>query len=245
MKAIYHFGRYLLLIRSFFRSPEKLKVYWEQFLVESMDIGVGSLTIVVLISTFLGAVTTIQTSYQLTSGLIPKSVIGAIVANTSLLELAPTITSLVLAGKVGSSIASHLGTMRVTEQIDALEVMGINSSAFLIMPKIMASLVTFPLLVIMAAFLQIGGGLTAGHLTGQVNATDFIQGAREYFDPFQVTFMLIKAVTFGFIISSISSYQGFYTAGGALEVGQSSTRSVVYSCIILLLSDYILAQVLL
>ena len=234
-----------MLLRSFFRSPEKLKVYWEQFLVEAMDIGVGSLTIVVLISTFLGAVTTIQTSFQLTSGLIPKSVIGAIVANTSLLELAPTITSLVLAGKVGSSIASHLGTMRVTEQIDALEVMGINSSAFLIMPKIAASLVTFPLLVTIAAFLQIGGGLLAGHLTGQVAAADFIQGAREFFDPFQVTFMMIKAVTFGYIISSISSYQGYYTSGGALEVGQSSTRSVVYSCIILLLADYILAQVLL
>ena len=164
--------------------------------------------------------------------------------NTGLLELAPTITAIVLAGKVGSSIASHLGTMRVTEQIDALEVMGINPAGYLILPKIAASLVTIPMLVTIAAFLLTLGGLTAGYLTGEVAPADFIQGARQYFDPFQVQFMLIKAVTFGFIISSIAAYQGFYTSGGALEVGQSSTRAVVVSCTMILLADYVLAQLL-
>ena len=245
MNALYHFGRYLMLIRDFFRSPEKLGVYWQQFLREANSIGIGSLVIVILISFFMGAVTTIQTSYQLTSALIPPEIIGAIVVNTALLELAPTITSLVLAGTVGSSITSHLGTMRVTEQIDALEVMGINSASYLILPKIAAAVFTFPLLVICAAFLQTFGGLVAGHFSGEVIANDFIEGARSYFEPFQVTFMLVKSVTFGFIISSIASYQGYYISGGALEVGEASTKTVVYSCVTVLLADYVLAQIML
>lgn len=245
MRLLYHFGNYLVLIRSFFRSPEKFSVYWQLILHESNSIGVGSLVIVVIISLFIGAVTTVQTAYQLETPLIPKSVIGATVAASSLLELAPTITSLVLAGKVGSSIASQLGTMRVTEQIDALEVMGINSSSYLIMPKIISALFTFPMLVIIAAFLQILGGMVAGDATGEVSSTYFIQGIREYFDPFYVRFMIYKALTFGFIISSVSSYHGFFTRGGALEVGESSTRAVVYSCIIILFADYVLAQIML
>lgn len=245
MRLLYHFGNYLVLIRSFFRSPEKFSVYWQLILHESNSIGVGSLVIVVIISLFIGAVTTVQTAYQLETPLIPKSVIGATVAASSLLELAPTITSLVLAGKVGSSIASQLGTMRVTEQIDALEVMGINSSSYLILPKIISALFTFPMLVIIAAFLQILGGMVAGDATGEVSSTYFIQGIREYFDPFYVRFMIYKAITFGFIISSVASYHGYYTRGGALEVGESSTRAVVYSCIIILFADYVLAQIML
>lgn len=245
MQLFQHFGRYLILLRSFTKSPERFSVYWEQFLVESNSIGVGSLGIVALISVFMGAVSTIQTAYQLTSGLIPNSVIGAIVVNTGLLELAPSITAIVLAGKVGSQIASQLGTMRVTEQIDALEVMGINPATYLIFPKILSSLIMIPLLVIIAAFLLTLGGLSAGYLTGEVAPADFILGARQYFEPFQARFMLYKAITFAFIISSISSYQGYYTSGGALEVGQSSTRAVVISCTMILLSDYVLAQILL
>lgn len=241
----YHVGRYLVLLGGFFKSPEKFSIYWRLFLVECDAIGVGSTLIVVLISVFIGAVSTLQTAYQLESPLLPDSLIGTTVANTALLEFAPTITGIVLAGKVGSAIASQLGTMRVTEQIDALEVMGINSSSYLILPKIAAALVTVPLLVAIAAFLQIMGGLLAGHFTGEVAMIDFLQGAREYFETFYVYFMLIKAVSFGFIISSISAYQGYYTRGGALEVGQSSTRAVVFSCIGLLFTDYILAQLLL
>ena len=157
MKILYHLGRYLSLLLSFFKSPEKFSVYWNLILVEANSIGVGSVLIVVLISVFIGAVMTVQTAYQLESPLLPDSLIGTTVANSSMLELAPTVTSLVLAGKVGSSIASQLGTMRVTEQIDALEVMGINSATYLIMPKIVASLITFPLLIILSAFLMMSG----------------------------------------------------------------------------------------
>lgn len=245
MRLFYHVGRYLVLLGGFVKSPEKFSIYWRLFLVECNSIGVGSVLIVVLISVFIGAVTTVQTAYQLESPLLPDSLIGTTVTNSALLELAPTITALVLAGKVGSAIASQLGTMRVTEQIDALEVMGINSSTYLILPKIAAAIVTMPFLVILAGFLQVTGGLVAGHLSGEVAAIDFLQGAREYFEPFYLEFMIYKALSFGFIISSISSYQGFYTHGGALEVGQSSTRAVVFSCIAILLTDYILAQLLL
>ncbi len=244
MKIFYHIGRYLVLIGSFFKSPEKFSVYWQLILMECNAIGVGSVLIVVLVSVFIGAVMTIQTAYQLESPLLSNSLIGTTVANSSMLELAPTVTSLVLAGKVGSAIASQLGTMRVTEQIDALEVMGINSATYLIMPKIVAALISFPLLVILAAFLQMLGGLVAGDLTGEVSSVEFIQGMREYFEVFYLQFMLIKAISFGFIIASISAYQGYFVRGGALEVGQGSTRAVVYSCIVILCTDYALAEIL-
>lgn len=245
MRPIHHFGQYFLLLWSFFKSPEKLLVYWKLFLQESSAIGVGSLVIVVIVSLFIGAVTAANAAYQLTSPYLSNTLIGATVSSSAFLELAPTITSVVLAGIVGSSISSQIGTMRVTEQIDALEVMGINSASYLIMPKILASLFTFPLLVIIAAFLQIVGGFYAGILTGETTATEYIQGIQTWFDPFQVRFMLIKAVTFGFIISSVSSYNGYYTHGGALEVGQASTRAVIYSCIFVLLADYALAALFL
>jgi len=244
MKLFQHLGRYLVLIGSFFRSPERFGIYWQLFLQECNFIGVGSIVIVSIVSLFIGAVMTVQTAYQLESPLFPLSLIGTTVSNGSLLELAPTVTSLVLAGKVGSAISSQLGTMRVTEQIDALEVMGINSATYLIMPKITASLVVFPCLITIAAFLQILGGLIAGELTGECPSVDFISGAQEFFIPFYVYFMLIKSVTFGFVISSVSAYQGYFTNGGAMEVGESSTRAVVFSCIIILLSDYLLAQIL-
>ncbi len=238
----YHFGRYLILLGGFFKSPEKFSVYWRLFLAECNFIGVGSILIVTIISVFIGAVMTVQTAYQLEAPYLPKSLIGTTVANSALLELAPTVTSLVLAGKVGSAIASQLGTMRVTEQIDALEVMGVNSGTYLILPKISAAVFMFPLLIFLAAFLQVSGGLIAGIVTGECSFRDFMSGAQEFFLPFYVTFMTIKALVFGFIISSIASYQGFYTTGGAQEVGQSSTRAVVFSCIIVLLMDYVLAQ---
>lgn len=245
LRGIEHFGRFLILVRTLFRSREKFGVYWEATLREAVSMGIGSLLIVVIISVFVGAVTTIQTSYQLISAFIPKAVIGQIVSATSLLEMAPTITSLVLAGKIGSSIASQLGTMRVTEQIDALDVMGINSASYLIVPKILGSLLTFPCLVIVASFLNHAGGIFAGAATGEVTTAQFAIGAQLNFTNFQAMFMLIKSITFGLLITSIASYQGYYVRGGALEVGEASTRAVVFSCISILLSDYLLAQYLL
>jgi phospholipid/cholesterol/gamma-HCH transport system permease protein len=160
------------------------------------------------------------------------------------LEFAPTITGIVLAGKVGSNIAGELGTMRITEQIDALEVMGINSTSYLVLPKIIAAIIVFPMLVTLAAFLAIWGGYLAGWLTGAIAPQEYIQGIQYEFKPFNVTFALIKSVFFAFLIVTISSFQGYFTSGGALEVGQSSTKAVTNSCIAVLIADYLLAQLL-
>ena len=245
MSIFFHFGRYLIFIRSMFTKPEKLKVYIERLFAEMVTIGIGSLPIVVLISVFQGAVTTVQTAYQLVTPLIPKTTIGIIVSDSIILELAPTITCLVLAGKVGSHIASEIGTMRINEEIDALEVMGINTAAFLGLPKIFAGLIMIPVLVIISIFLSEAGGIAAGHFSGVLTADEFIQGARSSFQLFTLQFSLIKAFTYGFIITSVSSFHGYYTHGGALEVGESSTKAVVYSSVMILLSDYLLAEILL
>lgn len=228
-----------------FAKPEKFRVYIKRVFLEMYNIGVGSLPIVAIISVFIGAVTTVQTSYQLIAPYISNSVIGMIVSDSMMLELAPTITSLVLAGKVGSHIASEIGTMRVSEQIDALEVMGINGSGFLALPKIIAGLIMLPMLNIIAIALGIYGGYIAGDLSGILSPETFINGARASFLPFNVFFSSVKSITFAFLITSISSYQGFYTKGGALEVGKASTDAVVYSAMSILFADYILAELLL
>lgn len=223
---------------------EPWRVYVRLFLDECMRIGISSVYIVTIISTFIGAVTAVQTAYNLVSPLIPKSLIGTIVRDMTVLELAPTITAIVFAGKVGSNIAGGLGTMRITEQIDAIEVMGINATSYLVFPKILAGIATYPLLVILAAFLAIGGGYLAGTLTGQLTAVEYVYGIRLDFIEFNVTFMLIKSVVFAFLVTTISAYKGFYTRGGALEVGEASTKAVTTSCIAILLADYLLAQML-
>ncbi|MGB4774821.1 MAG: ABC transporter permease [Daejeonella sp.] len=238
-------GKYILLLKAVFRKPEKWNIYRKEIFREMDSIGVGSLGIIAIISVFLGAVTTVQTAFQLVSDLIPKSVIGAIVRDSSILELSPTISAIVLAGKVGSSVASQIGTMRVTEQIDALEIMGINSPGYLILPKIIGAVTTIPLLVILSIGLSLLGGYLAGTASGAVTAQDFISGLKADFIPFIFTVCMIKAVIFAFIITSVSAYQGFYTTGGALEVGQSSTKAVVISCISILFADYVIAQLLL
>ncbi len=241
----YHFGKYILLLKSVFRKPEKFSIYKAEIFREMVEIGLGSLGIVSIISVFIGAVTTVQTAFQLVSDLIPKSVIGGITRDSTILELSPTICSLVLAGKIGSSIASQIGTMRVTEQIDALEIMGINAPGYLILPKVMAGVLMIPMLVIISIFLSIMGGYLAGTASGAVTAAEFIQGLTTNFNPFTVTIAMVKAVVFAIIITTVSAYQGFYTGGGALEVGQSSTKAVVISCIAILAADYIIAQLLL
>jgi phospholipid/cholesterol/gamma-HCH transport system permease protein len=243
---IFHsLGKYILLLKAVFRRPEKWNIYRKEIFKEMDSIGVGSLGIIAIISVFLGAVTTVQTAFQLVSDLIPKSVIGSIVRDSTILELSPTISAIVLAGKVGSSVASQIGTMRVTEQIDALEIMGINSPGYLILPKIIGAVTTIPLLVIISICLSIGGGYLAGTASGATTAQDFISGLTSDFIPFTFTVSMVKSVIFAFIITSVSAYQGFYTDGGALEVGQSSTRAVVISCIMILFSDYVIAQLLL
>lgn len=240
-----HFGRYLVMLKGIFSKPENLRMYWKEFMHQCVEIGIGSLGIVAIISIFMGAVSTVQTAYQLVSPLIPKSTIAQIVRDTVILEFAPTLVCIVLAGVVGSKIASELGNMRVSEQIDALEIMGINTKAYLIIPKILAALITIPLLVILAMGLGIYGGRLAGTTSGILSADIFDEGLLKEFVPFNIRFAMYKAITFAFIISSIPAYYGYYVKGGALEIGRSSTKSVVVSCVMILFADYILAALFL
>lgn len=241
----YHFGKYILMLKSVFRKPEKFSIYKNEIFREMVSIGLGSLGIISIISVFIGGVTTVQTAFQLISDFIPKSIIGGITRDSTILELSPTVCSLVLAGKIGSSIASEIGTMRVTEQIDALEIMGINAPGYLILPKLLGGVIMIPLLVVIAIFLSITGGYVSGVASGALTASEFIQGLTTGFVPFIFLVAMIKALIFAFIITTVSAYQGFYTKGGALEVGQSSTKAVVISCIAILISDYLIAQLLL
>ena len=233
------------MLKGMFTKPENMRMYWKEFMHQCVEIGVGSLGIVVIISVFMGAVSAVQTAYQLVSPLIQKSTIAQIVRDTVILEFAPTVVCIVLAGVVGSKIASELGNMRVSEQIDALEIMGINTKSYLIMPKIVATLVTIPMLVVLSMGLGIWGGRLAGAASGILSTDTYDKGLLENFMPYNVQFALVKAYTFAFIISSIPSYYGYYVKGGALEIGRSSTKSVVVSCVMILFSDYILAQILL
>ncbi|MFT6815444.1 MAG: phospholipid/cholesterol/gamma-HCH transport system permease protein [Sphingobacteriales bacterium] len=238
-------GKYIMLIRSSFHKPENYSMYWKEMIREMESVGVNSLGIVAIISVFLGAVTCVQTAYQLVSAWVPTYVIGQIVRDSTLLELSPTVACLVLAGKVGSNFSSQIGTMRVTEQIDALRIMGVNPPGFLIMPKLVASIIMVPLLVTFSIAIALMGGLIAGHVSGAISIQDYVYGIRADFVPFMLMVALIKAFIFGFIISTVSSYFGYFTKGGALDVGRSSTKAVVYSCIIILFADYIVAQILL
>ena len=228
-----------------FSKPENGKMYWKEFMHQCSEIGIGALGIVAIISTFIGAVSTIQTAYQLVSPIIPPSTIAQIVRDTVILEFAPTLVCIVLAGVTGSRIASELGNMRVSEQIDALEIMGINTKAYLIMPKIMAALLMIPFLVVIAMVLGIWGGRFAGSAAGILSTSTFDKGLVQEFVPYNVIFALIKSYFFAFIIASISTFFGYYVKGGALEIGRSSTKAVVVSCILVLFADYVLSALLL
>src|SRR5579871_1689760 len=239
------FGRYLLMLKGMFSKPENGRMYWKEFMHQCSELGIGSLGIVAIISVFMGAVSTLQTAYQLVSPFIPKATIAQIVRDTVILEFAPTLVCIVLAGVIGSKIASELGNMRVSEQIDALEIMGINTKTYLVLPKIVASLIVIPMLVVISAVLGIWGGRFAGTMTGIISGATFDKGLLQYFQPYNVFFALMKAYTFAFIISSIPAYYGYYVKGGSLEIGRSSTKSVVVSCVMILFADYVLAAILL
>src|SRR5687768_7518022 len=224
-------GRYLLMIKGMFSRPENMKMYWKEFIHQCSEIGIGSLGIVVIISIFMGAVSTVQTAYQLVSPLIALSVIAQVVRDTVILEFAPTLVCIVLAGVVGSKIASELGNMRVSEQIDALEIMGINTKTYLVLPKIVAAVIVIPMLVVISMILGIWGGRLASTASGIVSAEIFDKGLLMSFIPYNVFFAIIKGYVFAFIISSIPAFFGYHVKGGALEIGRSSTKAVVVSCI--------------
>ena len=240
-----HIGRYSLLIKMVFKKPEKFSIYFKQFINEINSLGINSIGIVAILSVFMGAVITIQTAFGLATTWIPLYTIGFTARESIILEFSPTILSLILAGKVGSHISSEIGTMRVTGQIDALEIMGVNSAGYLILPKIIAAVFIFPFLVIISMFLALFGGWFFGILTGVITSNEYIYGLQYDFKPFNFTYAMIKTEFFAFIIISVSAYCGYYTKGGALEVGRSSTQAVVFSSIAVLLFNLLLTQLLL
>ncbi|MDQ2179628.1 ABC transporter permease [Marinifilum sp. D714] len=236
------FSRFLLLVLS---KPEKGKLFFSQIVKEIHKLGINSIGIVVIISLFMGAVITLQTAYNMLNPLLPDYLVGYTTRESMLLEFSSTIVGLILAGKVGSNIASEIGSMRVTEQIDALEIMGINSANHLILPKIVAAIFINPFLYVLSVFVGILGGLSAGYLTGTVPVSEFIYGIQYGFIPYYITYSLIKTAVFAFIITAVPSYYGYYVKGGALEVGKASTKAVVNSSILILLANVILTQILL
>jgi phospholipid/cholesterol/gamma-HCH transport system permease protein len=238
------FGRFLLFLKELFTRRETAAIYWKRFLEECVVIGVDSIIIISIVALFIGAVTCVQTFANLASPIIPTYIVSNIVRDMTLLELSSTFMCVVLAGKVGSNIAGELGTMRITEQIDALEVMGINSVSYLVLPKVLAAVITFPLLAIFSGFLGIYGGYLAGTLSGIITPEEYIYGIRFSFIPFNVIISIIKSMVFGFLIATISAYKGFNTKGGAFEVGKASTSAVTNSCIAVLVADYLLAELL-
>lgn len=239
------FGRYVLLLHRVFSKPEKARIYVRQTIVEIENLGLNSVGIVIIISVFIGAVITLQTRYNLENSWIPLYLIGLTARDTILLEFSSTMVGLILAGKVGSNIASEIGHMRITEQIDALEMMGVNSASYLILPKIVAAIIFNPLLTIISMIVGIFGGWLAAIITGAVSSADYIYGIQYWFEPFYVTYALVKTVVYAFIITSVSAFYGYYVKGGALEVGRCSTKGVVYSSILILLFDVILTQLML
>ncbi|MBL7776903.1 MAG: ABC transporter permease [Chitinophagales bacterium] len=240
------FGSYVSLLRSAVSKPEKAQMYWKETFRQANEIGIGSLVIIAIVATFIGAVTAVQFSYQLKSiGIVPMWWMGSILRKSIILELAPTISALLLAGKVGSNIASELGSMRISEQIDAYEIMGVNTPGYLVGPKILAAVIVVPLLVVIAVFLGIMGGWVGGVAGGYFSTAEYVRGLQDLFLTKDLNIMLIKSTLFGFIIASISCYKGFYVEGGAIEIGKASTQAVVVSSIAVIVVNFFVAFLLL
>ncbi|HJA97501.1 MAG TPA: ABC transporter permease [Candidatus Alistipes faecavium] len=238
-------GRYFMLMGKVFSRPEKAAIYRRRIIYEMESLGVNSIGLTAIISVFIGAVITLQMSINLDSPFIPKSMIGYATRETMILEFSSAVVALILAGKVGSSIASEIGTMRITEQIDALEIMGVNSASYLILPKIVASMLFFPFLTILSILIGVIGGWAIAAVTGIMIPADYVEGLHMDFKVYSIVYTLIKMVFFAYIITSISAFFGYYARGNSLEVGTASTRAVVVSCVVVLLFDLILTQILL
>lgn len=244
MKYLRDIGSYFLMIKRVFSSFTKGSVLKELILKEIDDLVIGSLGIVIFISFFVGGVIAIQTALNVNNPIIPKSLIGFATRQSIVLEFAPTFMSIIMAGKVGSLITSSIGSMRVTEQIDALEVMGINSLNYLVFPKIVA-LSLYPMVIGISMFLGILGGWVAGVYGGFSSSTDFVAGLQDDFQAFHLVYAFIKTCVFAFILATVPSWQGYYMKGGALEVGKASTNSFVWTSVLIILANYIITQLLL
>lgn len=245
MNYLEHIGKYFLMLSRVFRRPQRSKVFYQAFMKEIEDLGLKSLGIIMFISFFIGGVIALQTALNLENPFIPKSLVGFAAKRSIILEFAPTFCSIILAGKVGSYITSSIGTMRVTEQIDALEVMGINSLNYLVLPKVLATVLFYPFLISLGMFLGIFGGWTAGVLSGLFNGVDYIEGIQLDFKPFLLVYAIIKTLVFAFLIATVPSYHGYYVKGGSIAVGRASTQSVVWTTILIVIANYFLTQMLL
>jgi phospholipid/cholesterol/gamma-HCH transport system permease protein len=245
MHLLNQIGSYFLLLMRTFSRPEKLPVLYRQTLREIEKVGINSFAIVVIISIFVGAVITIQTNFNIENPLLPKYLVGVTVRDSLLLEFSSTMVALILAGKVGSSIASELGMMRVTEQIDALEVMGVNSASYLILPKMIAAVIFFPILCLLSMIVGLAGGYFSCVVANVVPPSEYIYGIQYAFSPNYISYAMTKTAFYAFIITSVSSYLGYYVEGGAIEVGRSSTKAVVQSSVLILLANLVLTRIIL
>jgi phospholipid/cholesterol/gamma-HCH transport system permease protein len=237
-------GRYTLLMQKVFSRPEKRRIYYSRIMAEMEALGLNSIGLTAIISVFIGAVVTLQMAITLESPFIPQYMIGYATREVMILEFSSTVVALILAGKVGSNIASEIGTMRITEQIDALEIMGINSASYLILPKIVATVFFFPFLAIFSMLVGIAGGYCIASVTGIMNPTEYIDGLMYCFYTDEISYALVKMAFFAFIVTSISSYCGYYAKGNSLEVGKASTQAVVSSSISIMICNLILTQLL-
>ena len=244
IKLLHHLGLYFSMMKKVISKPEKWSVFRKQLVLEMEKVGINSVSLVIILSFFVGAVVSIQTAFNMDSPLLPSYLVGLASRDSLILEFSPTMISLILGGKVGSSIASEIGSMRVSEQIDALEIMGINSASFLILPKIIATIFFFPFLIIMSMGIGMIGAW-AGGLSADVTTADFMYGLKYEFNSFYITYAMIKTIFFAFIISSVSAYFGYHTKGGAVAVGKAGTSAVVTSSILILLFNYILTNLIL
>jgi len=234
-----------MMLKMVFAKPEKYRLYIRQLFHEIDNLGVNSVGIVIIISVFIGGIMTIQFAYALMNPLYPSYLIGLATRDTLLLEFSSTMLALIMAGKIGSNITSEIGSMRVTEQIDSLEIMGVNSASYLILPKIIAVVAIFPFLFILSVFFGILGGVVTGPITGTITVPEFVDGIKTLFVPYYITFSIIKSLFFGFLVASVPAYFGYYVQGGALEVGKASTKAVVNTNILILFFDLILTRLLL
>lgn len=245
MNYIEHIGKYYLMLKQVFKRPQKARVFYDALLKEIEELGLKSLGIILFISFFIGGVIALQTALNLDSAFIPRSLIGFAAKRSIILEFAPTFCSIILAGKVGSYITSSIGTMRVTEQIDALEVMGINSLNHLVLPKVIATVFFYPFLITLGMFLGMFGGYLSGVLSGLFSGVDYIEGLQTDFQPFLIAYAIIKTLVFAFLIATVPSYHGYYVKGGSIAVGKASTQSVVWTTILIVIANYFLTQMLL
>ena len=238
-------GRYVLLMRKVFTRPDKPRVFFKQTIVEMEKLGLNSIVIVAIISVFIGAVITLQMAYNLENPMIPKTYVGLATRDIMLLEFSSTIIALILAGKVGSNITSEIGSMRITEQIDAMEMMGVNSANYLILPKVVASVIFNPFLVILSAVVGMIGGAMIAVITGVVTIGEYVDGIRMFFVPYYLFYSMIKMAFFSFVITTVPAFYGYYAKGGSLDVGRASTNGIVSSSVLVLVLNLLLTQVLL